>query len=81
MTRQKVLWAGAFWIFILLLALPLNAQLYTGTISGQVTDPSGAVVPQAQVTALDTERQYIYGRRRTRREGTLFAPCHRANTR
>src|SRR5215467_2483035 len=34
----------------LCVALPLAAQKFTGTISGVVTDPAGAVVPNADVT-------------------------------
>jgi len=45
---------------VLCLTVPMRGQLYTGSIAGQVTDPSGAMVPQAQVIATDTERQYVY---------------------
>ena len=37
--------------FCLLLTLPLAAQTTTGTISGTVLDPQGAVIPGASVTA------------------------------
>jgi hypothetical protein len=36
------------------------AQLYTGSITGVVTDPSGAVVPNAQVTLTDTAKGYKF---------------------
>ncbi len=39
-----------------LLASPVWAQLYSGTLTGIVTDPSGAVVPAVNVTATDTDR-------------------------
>ncbi|MGA7295100.1 MAG: TonB-dependent receptor [Terriglobales bacterium] len=35
-------------------ALPLLAQFDTGTITGTVTDPSGAVIPHAAVTIVNT---------------------------
>ncbi|HUI85318.1 MAG TPA: carboxypeptidase regulatory-like domain-containing protein, partial [Candidatus Binatia bacterium] len=38
-------------IFFLLLSATLSAQTSSGTLHGRVTDPSGAVVPQAKVTA------------------------------
>jgi len=39
---------------ILILAVGANAQTFRGAINGTVTDPSGAVVPEAQVHAIDT---------------------------
>jgi len=42
------------------LPIPLWGQLYTGSISGQVADPSGAVIPGATVTATDLERKYVH---------------------
>jgi hypothetical protein len=41
-------------MLILVLAMGANAQTFRGAINGTVTDPSGAVVPQAQVRAIDT---------------------------
>ena len=40
--------------FVLTIPSPLSAQTVTGTIDGTVTDPSGALVPNAQVTATNT---------------------------
>src|SRR5271169_811746 len=40
--------------------LPANAQLYTGSISGAVTDPSGAVVPGAHVVATDVDKGFAF---------------------
>jgi hypothetical protein len=40
-------------LFAIVVSIPLIAQLTTATISGTLTDPSGAVVPEAQVTAVE----------------------------
>jgi hypothetical protein len=40
---------------VLLLAMPVFAQTNTGIISGRITDPTGAVVPDAQITVTQTE--------------------------
>src|SRR5215467_10798555 len=37
----------------LILSIPMQAQTFRGTINGTVTDPSGAVVPNAQVKATE----------------------------
>lgn len=37
-------------VFSLILAIPMSAQLTGGTLFGTVTDPSGATVPKAQVS-------------------------------
>ncbi len=39
---------------ILLLSLPMAAQVDRGTITGQVMDPSGAMAPGVEVTATNT---------------------------
>ena len=39
----------------LVLSMPMAAQRITGTLRGQVLDPSGAAVPDAQVTATNQE--------------------------
>src|SRR5438132_2601389 len=49
-------WVLSRWILLIfLLATPVLAQTNTGIISGRVTDPSGAVVPNAQITVTQTE--------------------------
>ena len=39
----------------LVFSMPMAAQRITGTLRGQVLDPSGAAVPDAQVTATNQE--------------------------
>src|SRR5579864_367627 len=41
-------------------ALPAQAQLYTGSITGVVQDPSGAVVPNASVVLTDNDKGLKY---------------------
>ena len=38
-------------LFVLLLTSSSHAQTSSGTLRGRVTDPTGAVIPQASVTA------------------------------
>jgi hypothetical protein len=49
-------------IFFILIAIPtiLFAQGYFGTLSGDVTDSSGAMVPGAKVNLLDQKRGYKF---------------------
>ncbi len=49
---MSILLAGAF---LLLIVIPVSAQLPTGTILGVVKDSSGAVVPGAAITIESTE--------------------------
>jgi hypothetical protein len=51
--RNGVLLAGG-WAMALLLVCATNAQTFRGAINGTVTDPSGGVVPSAQVKATET---------------------------
>src|ERR1700758_987609 len=46
--------ARIFLVFVLLATVTLSAQTFRGTILGTVTDPSGAVVAGARVTAKNT---------------------------
>jgi hypothetical protein len=40
--------------------LTLSGQAYFGTVSGEITDPSGAVVPGASVALVDQQKGYQY---------------------
>lgn len=40
--------------------LSASAQLYTGSIAGTVTDPSGALVPTAHVIATDVDKGFAF---------------------
>jgi hypothetical protein len=45
---------------LLILPAALNAQEFRGTLSGLVTDPSGAVVPKAKVQAVNNATRQLY---------------------
>ena len=49
-------------LFAVLFAMPilLFGQGYFGTLSGDITDPSGAVAPGAKVTLVDQQKGYQY---------------------
>jgi Carboxypeptidase regulatory-like domain/TonB dependent receptor-like, beta-barrel len=55
--RYTFRWTVLTGFFLLAAATPLWSQRVTGTISGRVTDNSGAVLPQATVTVLNTLTQ------------------------
>ena len=54
--RMLVILAG---VALLVPALVL-AQSYTGSVTGLVTDPSGAVVPNAQVRLVDEDKGFSF---------------------
>src|ERR1700754_2757084 len=55
-TRVNFLEASALFLLLLILSATLaQAQVLYGTISGNVTDTSGAVVPSAQVVILEVQ--------------------------
>jgi hypothetical protein len=47
-------------IVLLVAPLPAVAQVYSGSVAGVVTDPSGAVVPGAKVTLTDSAKGFDY---------------------
>src|ERR1051326_2362310 len=55
---QKNMW----FLPLVLVALTsiASAQLYTGSITGTVTDPSTAVVPGAKITVTDVEKGFTH---------------------
>ena len=58
-TCIKLHWIAAF--AVLFLFLPSSrAQLYTASVTGTVTDPSGAVIPSAKVTLTDAQKGFAY---------------------
>jgi hypothetical protein len=52
--------AVLFLLLFLLLAGGAHAQLYTGSVTGVVTDPSGAAVPAAKVTLVDQDKGFAF---------------------
>jgi hypothetical protein len=65
------------WIILLafLLTIPtaLFGQAYFGTVTGVLTDPSGAVIPGVKLTLTDQE-QGLHIQRHLRRRGPLSLP-------
>src|SRR5438105_15692811 len=60
-SRFVQLFRTSLFVFaILMLALPMQAQIQEGQITGLVTDASGAVIPGASVKAVDlaTNQEY-----------------------
>jgi len=47
-------------VVALVVGLPAMAQLYTGSVAGTVTDPSGAALPGSKVTAVDAEKGFSF---------------------
>jgi hypothetical protein len=48
-------WSQLVFLFILACALPLLASGPTGTVTGTITDPKGAVIPKARITVRNEE--------------------------
>jgi hypothetical protein len=55
--------AAAFSLLVLFpcwVAVPANAQLYAGSITGVVSDQTGAMIPGAEVTLTDADKGYTF---------------------
>jgi len=63
-------------LFAILFAMPLMlfGQAYFGTVSGEITDPSGAVVPGVKVTLIDQQKGYQYNTTSDAAGRYLFTP-------
>jgi carboxypeptidase family protein len=53
-------WLALGFATLFILSSALTAQEFRGTLSGLVTDPSGAVVPQAKVRAVNNATRQAY---------------------
>ena len=52
------MWAGC--LALVLLPAAALAQVYSGSLTGLVTDPSGAVVPAVKITLTDVNKGYSF---------------------
>ena len=56
-----VLIPASILLFVILSAVPLaTAQLYTGSVTGVVTDPSGGSVPNAKISLVDEAKGFAF---------------------
>ena len=62
----------AFLVALLFLATTGYAQVFSGTITGTVTDSTGAVVPDATITVTNTGTNVSYPSKTT---GAAPTPC------
>jgi len=53
-------WTLASVVLLFCVLAAAQAQLYTGSVGGLVTDPSGAVIPAAKITLTDEEKGYSF---------------------
>ncbi len=67
---------GLALLSILLVGLPAMAQLDTGSISGTITDPSGSVVANAQITATELATGITYTTASTKTGYYVFPSVH-----
>ena len=67
------------WLLLAALSLPLLAQRDTGSIRGTVTDPTGGVIPGAQVTVTDERTNIVAFTTQTDTAGRYIAPALKAS--
>jgi hypothetical protein len=72
---MKMWWkVPALMLVVLALVFSVAAQEITGTILGTVKDPSGAVIPNATVTVLNTDKNVVIRTVTSNTEGEYNAP-------
>src|ERR1039457_810933 len=52
--------SGLLFVILFMIPMLLLGQGYFGTLSGNITDPSGSVVPGAKVTLVDQQKGYLH---------------------
>lgn len=60
LTTRVLVWCGLVVGLGCGLHSPASAQVYTGSLSGVVSDPSGGVIPGAEVTVTDSPKGFTY---------------------
>ncbi len=68
--------SGRLLALLLLLPLMISAQSFTGSVTGTVTDPSGAAVPNAKLSAVE-ERSNLRSETATDTQGAYSFPALR----
>ena len=59
-------------VFLMACAHPANAQLYAGSVTGVVSDPTGAMIPDADVTLVDAEKGFTFSSKTDSKGRYLF---------
>lgn len=70
---SRVAWTGCVVALLLSAAIPAAAQIRSATITGTVTDPTGALVPNADVVVTQTSTGVSYPSK-TNRDGIYTVP-------
>ena len=70
--RLAELFRGVLFVILLLLPVALFSQAYFGTVSGEITDPTGAVVPGAKVLLTDQSKGFVFNAKTDSRGRYLF---------